>query len=124
MLSFINNIRIQSDNTEPRPLSEEEREQIYPLFLRKSKPNFDFEDIAKKIAGKGRYACKDDRSQAPVHFNFSASTNVCSCPTTTALINIFGDDYLTEICSRYTLGEQDGGAGSQRYMARSILFRR
>ena len=105
MLSFINNIRIQrSDDAEPRPLSKEEREQIYPLFLRKSKPNFDFEDIAKKIAGKGRYACKDDRSQAPVHFNFSASTNVCGCPTTTALINIFGDDYLTEIRSRYTLG--------------------
>lgn len=105
MLSFINNIRIQRhDDAEPRPLSKEEREQIYPLFFRKSKPNFDFEDIAKKIAGKGRYACKDDRSQAPVHFNFSASTNVCGCPTTTALINIFGDDYLTEIRSRYTLG--------------------
>lgn len=105
MLSFINNIRIRRpDDTEPRPLSEEEREQIYPLFMRKSKPNFDFEEIAKKIAGKGRYACKDDRSQAHVHFNFSASTNVCGCPTTAALANIFGDDYLTEIRSRYTLG--------------------
>ena len=105
MLSFINNIRIRRpDDTEPRPLSKEEREQIYPLFMRKSKPNFDFEEIAKKIAGKGRYTCKDDRSQAPVHFNFSASTNVCGCPTTAALVNIFGDDYLTEVRSRYTLG--------------------
>lgn len=106
MLAFINNIRIKRpDDIEPRPLNAEEYATIRPLFLRKSKPNFDFEEIAKKIAGKGRYACKDDRNPAPVHFNFSGSTNASGCPVTAQLVDIFGDDYLTEIRSRYMLGD-------------------
>ena len=106
MLQFINNIRIKRPaDIESRPLNAEEYAKIRPLFLRKSKPNFDFEEIAKKIAGKGMYACKDDRNPAPVHFNFAGSTNVSGCPVTAQLVAIFGDDYLTEIRSRYTLGD-------------------
>lgn len=48
MLSFINNIKIQTPNDDVlRPLSPEERALIMPLFFRKSKKLFDFEDIAK-----------------------------------------------------------------------------
>lgn len=53
MLSFINNIKIQTPNDDVlRPLSSEERALIMPLFFRKSKKLFDFEDIAKKLAPK------------------------------------------------------------------------
>lgn len=56
MLSFINNIKIQTPKDSAlRPLSAEERELIMPLFFRKSiikKKQFDFEDIAKKLAPK------------------------------------------------------------------------
>ena len=66
MLQFINNVRVTGPgDAEPRPLSPEEVEIVRPLFLRKSKPHFDFEDIAKKIAGKGNYACRGELLQAP-----------------------------------------------------------
>lgn len=46
MLSFINHIKIKTPKEdELRPLSHEEREKILPLFFRKSKKTFNFEDI-------------------------------------------------------------------------------
>ena len=105
MLSFVNNIRIQSpDDAEPRSLRPEEREKIAPLFLRKSKPQFDFEEIAKRIAGKGQYVCKGDRTTAAYSFNFSRSATVSGCPVAAELKAIFGEEWLQELCARYTLG--------------------
>lgn len=106
MLSFINNIRITGPNENTlRNLTQEEIVTILPLFLRKSKPYFDFEEIARKIAGKGKYACKDDYNDAPYRFNFARSANVSGCPVTASLISVFGNDWLSEICSLYLLGE-------------------
>ena len=57
MLSFINNIKIQTPrDLDLRALNGEERAKILPLFYRKSKTIFDFEDIAKALAGKNNYA--------------------------------------------------------------------
>lgn len=104
MHCFVNNIRLTAPgDAEPRPLTRQEAESIRPLFLRKSKPHFDFEEIAKKIAGKGRYACKGDRVEAPYRFNFARTATVSGCPVTAALVSLFGDDWLAEIRSRYTL---------------------
>lgn len=108
MLQFINNIRITGpQDAAPRPLTQEEVEVIRPLFYRnrKSKPYFDFEEIAHKIAGKGRYACRDDRNEAPYRFNFARSKTVSGCPVTASLIAVFGSDWLREMCSLYLLGE-------------------
>ena len=104
MWQFLNNIRITTpQDTTPRPLNDEEVAAVRPLFLRKSKPHFDFEDIAKKIAGKGKYACKGDRVDAPYTFNFSRSQNVSGCPVTAALVSLFGEEWQAELCRRYTL---------------------
>lgn len=105
MLSFVNNIRITGpgDNA-PRPLTQEEFETIRSLFFRKSKPYFDFEEIARKIAGKGKYACKEERIEAPYRFNFARTATVSGCPVTASLQAIFGDDWITEIRSLYLLG--------------------
>ena len=104
MHSFINNIRIAApEDNDFRPLTQAEAETIVPLFLRKSKPHFDFEEIARKIAGKGRYACKGDRNEAAYRFNYARIATVSGCPVTASLISVFGDDWLTEICRRYTL---------------------
>lgn len=104
MWQFLNNIRITTpQDTTPRPLNDEEVTAVRPLFLRKSKPHFDFEDIAKKIAGKGKYACKGDRVEAPYTFNFSRSQNVSGCPVTAALVSLFGEEWQAELCRRYTL---------------------
>ena len=104
MRSFINNIRIAGPgNEEPRPLRTDEIERIRPLFLRKSKPHFDFAELAAKLAGKGNFACKGDRSEAPYRFNFPRTTTVSGCPVTAALIALFGDDWQAALRSRYTL---------------------
>lgn len=110
MLSFINNIRITGpgDNS-PRPLTLEEVETIRPLFFpqKKNKSNFyfDFEEIARKIAGKGKYACKEDRIEAPYRFNFARTATVSGCPVSASLQAIFGEEWLREIRSLYLLSE-------------------
>ena len=105
MLSFVNNIRITGPgDNDPRPLTREEFETIRPLFFRKSKPYFDFEEIARKIAGKGKYACKEDRNEAPYRFNFARTASVSGCPVTASLMALFGDDWLREIRTLYLLG--------------------
>ena len=105
MLSFINNIRVTGpgDNAS-RPLTTEEVEAIRPLFFRRSKPYFDFEEIARKIAGKGQYACREDRSEAPYRFNFTRTATVSGCPVTASLMAVFGEEWLREACSLYLLG--------------------
>lgn len=110
MLSFVNNIRIAGPGySAPRPLTPEEAETVRPLFFRKSKPYFDFEEIARKIAGKGRYACKEDRIEAPYRFNFARTATVSGCPVTASLISVFGADWLCEARSLYLLGEGKSG---------------
>lgn len=106
MLQFINNIRITSpQDAAPRPLTQEEVDAIHPLFYRKSKPHFEFEEIARKIAGKGKYACGEERTEASYRFNFARTTTVSGCPVTASLIAVFGSDWLREMCSLYLLGE-------------------
>lgn len=106
MRSLLNNIRISTpEDTEPRPLSQTEVDAVLPLFLRKSKPHFDFEEIARKIAGKGRYACKGDRKEAAYRFNYAGTATVAGCPVTAALMSVLGEDWLANIRSRYTLAD-------------------
>lgn len=104
MLSFINNIKIHGPyDTTYRALTLEEIEKIKPLFYRKSKAQFDFEDIAKVIAGKKElYAYKDDKCDAPYKFNYRMSQSVAGCPVTASLMNCFGKDWISVICSLYT----------------------
>lgn len=108
MLSFINNIKIQTPNDDAlRPLSAEERELIMPLFFRKSKKQFDFEDIAKKLAPKKHYGFykKSSDAEMPYLFNYPMDTSVSGCPVTTALKDIFGDNWIDSLCETYTLAE-------------------
>lgn len=108
MLSFINNIKIQTPNDDVlRPLSPEERALIMPLFFRKSKKLFDFEDIAKKLAPKKQYGFykKSSDAEMPYLFNYPMDTSVSGCPVTTALKDIFGDNWIDSLCETYTLAE-------------------
>ena len=110
MLTFINNIKVKTPNDdELRPLNAEERESIMPLFFRnpKSKKQFDFEDIAKKLAPKKMYGFykKEEDAEMPFLFNYPMDTSVSGCPVTAALKDVFGEDWITAICETYTLGE-------------------
>ena len=111
MLSFINNIKIQTPNDDVlRPLSSEERALIMPLFFRKliiKKKQFDFEDIAKKLAPKKQYGFykKSTDVEMPYLFNFPMDTSVSGCPVTAALQDIFGENWIDALCETYTLAE-------------------
>ncbi len=112
MLSFVNNIKIKGPHdVELRPLSKEEYEKAKPMFFRKSKPQFDFEDIAKAIAGKGKYQYIKDAGDKEYKFNYRMTQGVAGCPTIASLMSVFGDDYVSAIAERYTLS--DGKTPSQ-----------
>lgn len=103
MLCFINNIKIQTPaDAELRLLNREERASISLLFTRKSKESFDFEDIARKLAGKGNYAYIKDKQDKPYQFNYKMNTTVSGSPVTAQLISVFGDDWQSEIERNYT----------------------
>lgn len=108
MWSFLNNVKVKTYlDDEYRPLNQEEFAKALPMFYRKSKPNFDFEDVAKAIAGKknGCYAYKEDRCEAPYRFNFRMSTSVSGCPVTVQLREIFGEEWEDSICEVYLKSE-------------------
>ena len=111
MLQFINSIRVQRPFSEvSTPLNEEEISLIRPLFYRKSKADFLFEDIAKKLAGKGRYEFKDNGREDQYRFNYRLSVSVSACPVTTAIIGALdldsgNHDWDDVLCSVYNKAE-------------------
>lgn len=115
MLSFVNNIKIKGPHDiELRPLSQEEYNKMKHLFFmksRKTKPQFDFEEIAKAIAGKGKYQYIKDAGDKEYKFNYRMTQGVAGCPTIASLMSVFGDDYVSAIAERYTLS--DGKTPSQ-----------
>ena len=110
MLGVLNNIKVKGPNDRNlRPLNTEERTKAEKMFYRKSKPNFDFEDIAKEIAGRNKYQWEKDEGDKPYKFNYRMSQNVAGCPTITNLRDIFGNDYKNGIAECYTLSEKKDG---------------
>ena len=108
MLSFLNNIKVKAPgDLALRPLTGEERAKVTPLFYRKTKRQFLFEDIAKKLAPKKQYGfCKrSEDSQMPYLFNYPMDTLVVGCPVTAALRDLFGDDWEQGLCEVYTLAK-------------------
>lgn len=111
MWQYINSIRIKGpDDEEFRMLSKEEINLILPLFFRKSKTSFDFEEIEKKISGKGNYGHIDDERQVPYRFNYREKSSVSGCPVLSGILAFLGNshDYLnwdSDIASMYLKAE-------------------
>ena len=96
MLCFVNNIKIKTiDDENLRFLSDDERSKVFPMFYRKSKVHFDFEDIAKQIAPKNQYKYFKDykRNTEDFLFNYSMKTTVSGCPVSARLQELFGKDF-------------------------------
>lgn len=107
MYSFINNIKIKTPGDDGlRRLTEDEKKLVVPLFMRKSKQTFSFEEIAKKLAGKNNYCYITDKADKPYKFNFYMDTVVSGCPVNARLVDIFGEDWLDGVCEVYTLAKQ------------------
>lgn len=110
MLCLLNNVKIQTPyDLELRYLNQEEKEKIVPLFYRTSKLNFDFEDIAKTLAGKGKYQYFKDEGDKPYKFNYRMTQGVAACPLTAQLIKIFGTDWKNALAETYRLTDTQGG---------------
>jgi len=106
MYSFINNIKVQVStlyDKGERTLTDEEKQLIIPLFKRKSKRTFPFEDIAKKIAGKNNYCYIRSNEEKAYKFNYQMDTQVSGSPVNAQLEEIFGEDWLSSVCEVYTL---------------------
>lgn len=107
MLSFLNNVKVKTPyDAALRPLNAVERAKVNSLFFRKSKAQFDFEDIAKAIAGKkGDYQYIKETGDRSYKFNYRMTQGVAGCPMTAQLRVLFGDDFEQGIAERYTLSE-------------------
>ena len=97
MWSFIRNIEVQTpEDSELRALTNEEIAKVLPLWFRKSKANFNFEDIAKTIAGKGKYCYYKSSEDKPFRFNYHLDSSVAGCPISAQLKEIFSEDILQD----------------------------
>ena len=100
MYAFLNNIKVQVNTMFEkceRSLTDEEKKQIIPLFKRKSKRTFPFEDIAKKLAGKNKYCYNKSNEEKPYKFNYQMDTQVSGSPVNAQLEELFGEDWLTSV---------------------------
>lgn len=108
MYSFLNNVKVQVNTLYEkgeRFLTNEEKQTIIPLFKRKSKRTFPFEDIAKKLAGKNKYCYYKSDEDKPYRFNYQMDTQVSGSPVNAQLEEIFGEDWLGAVCEVYTLAK-------------------
>ncbi len=99
MLCFINNIKIKTpDDEKIRELNAVERLKIFPVFFRKSKDHFDFEDIAKQLAPKKQYKFYKVKEKYPEDwlFNYPMNTTVSGCPVSARFKTIFGEEFMTD----------------------------
>mgnify|MGYP003634049474 CR=1 FL=1 len=130
MHGFINSIKIKPANEDKlRFLNAEEKASIEPLFYRKSKPNFDFEEISKKLTLKhlktGYYKDKN-AIDFDVLFNFGNYTNVSGCPTIANLRSVFGDDWKTYLIQNFNKKNKDNSNKTEHQIIDAIwhvLFR-
>ena len=108
MYQFLNRVKVAVSTlyeSGERFLTEEEKQKAIPMFLRKSKQKFVFEDIAKAVAGKNNYCGMHDAEQKAYRFNYTLDTSVSGCPVLAGLTDIFGENWLDAVCEVYTKGE-------------------
>lgn len=113
MLQTLNQIRMKTpDDDMLRPLWDEEREAIIPLFQRKSKSNFDFEDIAKELAktyikryGKKCYGYDKTDGDKDILFNYPMDMGISGSPFTAGMVAALGPDWKAVIDAQYAKGE-------------------
>ena len=113
MLQTLNQIRMKTpDDDMLRPLWDEEREAIIPLFQRKSKSNFDFEDIAKELVkpyikryGKKCYGYYKTDGDKDILFNYPMDMGISGSPFTAGMVAALGPDWKAVIDAQYAKGE-------------------
>lgn len=91
-------------------MTAEEKETIIPLFLRKSKKDFLFKEIAAKLSGtKNNFCYYKDKSEKAYRFNYYEDMSVSGCYVIAQLSEAFDagkslDEWLDAACEVYTQG--------------------
>jgi len=97
MYQYLNNFKIKTpENEKLRELTEEEKEIIKPLFYRKSKTSFDFDEVVKKIIPKHEkavYFKSKDAKNAKYIVNYKLNTSLSNCPTIAHFKTVFGEEW-------------------------------
>ncbi len=111
MYQYLNNFKIKTPvNEKLRELTDEEKEIIKPLFYRKSKTSFDFEEIVKKLIPKNEkvvYYKSKEASTSKYVVNYKLNTSISNCPTIAHFKTVFGGDWKTLNYS-YTTTDKKG----------------
>lgn len=108
-LSLLNNIQYKQNEIWHSLSPELKREIYYTLFFRKSKPNFHFEEIRKKME-KSLNQKFDYKAKT---INYNDKTNVSACPISASLKEIFGEnwkEYQKETTVTRTIINKEGEA--------------
>lgn len=109
MLQTLNQIRMKTPEDDMlRPLWENEREKIIPLFQRKSESNFSFNDIAKKLAkiyGKKSYGYYKTDGDKDILFNYPMDMGIAGSPFTAGMVAALGPDWKAVIDAQYVKGD-------------------
>ncbi|WP_298766443.1 type II CRISPR RNA-guided endonuclease Cas9 [uncultured Polaribacter sp.] len=130
MFSFLNSVKIKTaEEDKLRFLNSKEKAILEPLFYRKSKPNFDFSEIANKLTPKNlksAYYKDKNKGDFDVLFNFGNYTNVSGCPTIANLRAVFGEDWKTYLLKNFNKKNKDGSDKTEHQIIDAIwhvLFR-
>lgn len=91
MYTDLTNIKIKTPEDDNfRQLTDDEKKKVIHLYLRKSKPRFKFEEIAKELTPKDkRYGSKGD-IDCDYLFNYKDTQTLRGCQTIASLFNVFG----------------------------------
>lgn len=109
-LQFINSIKATDEKGEMSFLNKDERNKIWHKFTRKSRPNFDFEDIAKELTPKGRQR----------KFNYKNNHAISGCPTIAQLKGVFGENWKDLMYDNYTDKQTKKGTKSTNDVVNDI----
>lgn len=88
-LSLLNNVQYKLNGVLQRLDNKLKQEIYHTLFFRKSKPNFHFEEIRKKI--EKELNLKLDYKLKTINYN--DKTNISGCPVSAYLKDIFGENW-------------------------------
>ena len=110
LLQTINNIKVKAPGMEDfHPLDNDQIRLILPLFFRKSKPGFDFIEVASRIAGTKSPKGQDKISGKTLGgytFNYRMDQGLSGCTLSAAIISALGkeagpENWKDVLLSRY-----------------------